>query len=183
MLKLSANAKDKKEVIEMLIVEGIDGVGKTTLVEHLQQDYGVKKYHFDYDLNNMDLLSKYMKVLSSEINDKLVLDRSFISEMVYGPVIRNSCKLSLEDYTKLLNAYKKIGARIIYLICPKEILLKRRNFDKSDYEIITNYYEKLKNKYDEIMEYSSKFIDVITINTYEENIEQVRNHVKKAVIK
>lgn len=38
-------------------------------------------------------------------------------------------------------------------------------------------------KYDEIMEYSSKFIDVIAINTHEANIEQVRSQVKKLVRK
>ena len=117
----------------MLIIEGIDGVGKTTLVEYLQS-YGMKKYHFDYDSKNMDLLSKYMKVLSSD-DTGLVLDRSFISEMVYGPVIRNKCKLSIEDYTKLLMAYKNTGAKIIYLTAPKEVLLKRRNDEQSDYEV------------------------------------------------
>lgn len=166
----------------MLIIEGIDGVGKTTLVDYLQS-YGMKKYHFDYDSKNMDLLSKYMKVLSAEDDDELVLDRSFISEMVYGPVIRNSCKLSLENYTELLNAYKNAGAKIIYLTAPKEVLLKRRNGDKDDYEVITDHYEELNNKYDEIIEYSTKFIDVMTINTHEENIEQIRDHVKKLVIK
>ena len=91
----------------MLIIEGIDGVGKTTLVEYLQ-NCGMKKFHFDYDSKNMDLFSKYMKVLS--VNDKeLVLDRSFISEMVYGPVIRKICKLSFDDYTNLLIAYKNKG--------------------------------------------------------------------------
>ena len=165
----------------MLIIEGIDGVGKTTLVEHLQS-YGMKKYHFDYDSKNMDLFSKYMKVLLED-DSELVLDRSFISEMVYGPVIRNKCKLSLEDYTKLLIAYKNAGAKIIYLTAPKEVLLKRRNDEKSDYEVITNHYEELNNQYDEIMEYSSGFIDVITIDTYEANIEQVRSQVKKLVRK
>ncbi len=165
----------------MLIIEGIDGVGKTTLVEYLQS-YGMKKYHFDYDSKSMDLLSKYMKVLSSD-DTGLVLDRSFISEMVYGPVIRNKCKLSIEDYTKLLIAYKNTGAKIIYLTAPKEDLLKRRNDEQSDYEIITNYYEELNKKYDEIMKYSSKFIDVIAINTHETNIEQVRSQVKKLVRK
>lgn len=165
----------------MLIIEGIDGVGKTTLVEYLQS-YGMKKYHFDYDSKSMDLLSKYMKVLSSD-DTGLVLDRSFISEMVYGPVIRNKCKLSIEDYTKLLIAYKNTGAKIIYLTVPKEVLLKRRNDEQSDYEIITNYYEELNKKYDEIMKYSSKFIDVIAINTHETNIEQVRSQVKKLVMK
>lgn len=165
----------------MIIIEGIDGVGKTTLVQFLQS-YGMKKYHFDYDSKNMDLLSKYMKVLLSD-DSELVLDRSFISEMVYGPVIRNKCKLSLEDYTKLLIAYKNAGAKIIYLTAPKDILLKRRNDEKDDYQIITNYYEELNKKYNEIMEYSSKYIDVININTHESNIEQVRNQVKKLVIK
>ena len=161
----------------MLIIEGIDGVGKTTLVEYLQS-YGMKKYHFDYDSKNMDLFTKYMKVLLED-DSKLVLDRSFISEMVYGPVIRNKCKLSLEDYTKLLIVYKNVGTKIIYLTAPKDVLLKRRTEEKSDYEIITNYYEELNKKYDEIMEYSSKFIDIIDINTYEANIEQVRSQVKK----
>lgn len=46
--------------------------------------------------------------------------------MVYGPIIRNKCKLSLEDYTKLLIAYKNVGTKIIYLTAPKDVLLKRR---------------------------------------------------------
>lgn len=165
----------------MLIIEGIDGVGKTTLVEYLQS-YGMKKYHFDYDSKNMDLFTKYMKVLLED-NSEMVLDRSFISEMVYGPVIRNKCKLSIEDYTKLLIAYKNTGTKIIYLTAPKDVLLKRRNDEKSDYEVITNYYEELNKKYDEIMEYSSNFIDVIGINTYESDIEQVRSQVKRLVRK
>lgn len=165
----------------MLIIEGIDGVGKTTLVEYLQ-DCGMKKYHFDYDSKNMDLFTKYMRVLL-ENNDELVFDRSFISEMVYGPVIRNKCKLSLEDYTKLLIAYKNVEAKIIYLTAPKEILLKRKNNDKDDYDVITNYYGELNKKYDDIIEYSSNFIDVICINAYESNIEQVRGQVKRLVRK
>lgn len=103
--------------------------------------------------------------------------------MVYGPVIRNKCKLSIENYTKLLVAYKNAGAKIIYFTAPKDVLLKRRNDEKSDYEVITNYYEELNKKYDEIMEYSSNFIDVIGINTYESNIEQVRSRVKRLVRK
>ena len=43
--------------------------------------------------------------------------------------------------------------------------------------------EELNKKYDEIMKYSSKFIDVITINTHEANIEQVRSQAKKLVRK
>lgn len=89
----------------MIVIEGLDGVGKTTLVDYFV-NMGMRKYHFDYDEKNMDLFTKYMKVLN-EKTDILVFDRSFISEMVYGPVLRNNCKLSLEQYTKLLQEYKK----------------------------------------------------------------------------
>lgn len=165
----------------MLIIEGIDGVGKTTLVEYFQNN-GMRKFHFDYDTKNMDLVSKYMKII--EMNEKnLVLDRSFVSEMVYGPIIRNNCKLQIDDYKRLLIVYHNADTKIIYLTAPKEILLSRRSNDKSDYEIITNYYDELNSRYDEIMNYSLNYIDVITINTYEKSIEQVRNKVKSLVKK
>ena len=77
----------------MIIIEGLDGVGKTTLVDYFV-NMGMKKYHFDYDAKNMDLFTKYMRVLE-EKSDILVLDRSFVSEMVYGPVLRNNCKLTI----------------------------------------------------------------------------------------
>ena len=37
----------------MIIVEGIDGVGKTTLVDYLVTQ-GMKKHHFGYDEKNLD---------------------------------------------------------------------------------------------------------------------------------
>ena len=48
----------------MIIVEGIDGVGKTTLVDYIVEQ-GLEKHHFDYDEKNMDLYKKYMRVLNS----------------------------------------------------------------------------------------------------------------------
>ena len=48
---------------------------------------------------------------------------------------------------------------------------------------LIKHYEELNKKYDEIMKYSSKFIDVIAINTHEANIEQVRSQAKKLVRK
>ena len=85
----------------MIIVEGIDGVGKTTLVDYLVTQ-GMKKHHFGYDEKNLDLITKYMRLLDKDTSS-LVLDRSFISEMVYGPVLRGGSKIDLEAYTKLLD--------------------------------------------------------------------------------
>lgn len=165
----------------MIIIEGLDGVGKTTLVNYFVNQ-GMKKHHFDYDVNNMDLFSKYMRVLEEE-NLNLVLDRSFISEMVYGPVLRGKSKLELEQYKKLLEEYKKVGTSIIYLTAPQEILLERRREETKDFEMISNYYKELNNQYNVIMDYSEEFIDVMRFDTNIMNEHAVQEKAKRLVLK
>lgn len=165
----------------MIIIEGLDGVGKTTLVDYFVK-LGMKKYHFDYDKKNMDLFSKYIDVLKED-TDILVFDRSFISEMVYGPVMRHNCKLTFEQYIKLLEEYKKHNASIIYLTSPKEILLSRRSEDLEDYEIIEKHYEELNSKYDEIMYYSSNYIDVLKYDSHKMSKEQIQENAKRLILK
>lgn len=163
----------------MIIIEGIDGVGKTTLVEYLCKEKDFIKFHFDYDVNNMNLKEKYLKILDLDNLDKLVLDRSFISEMVYGPVVRDKCKLTIEEYIYLLNEYKKIGAQIIYLVAPKQVLLDRRKIDDRDYSMIDIYYEELNKYYENMMEISREYINVDRIDTYLNVETEVQDKVRK----
>ena len=165
----------------MIIVEGIDGVGKTTLVDYIVEQ-GLEKHHFDYDEKNMDLYKKYMRVLNSSNLNK-VLDRSFISEMVYGPVIRGKSKLELEQFKRLLLEYKKSRTSIIYLTAPKEILLKRREKDLTDIEMIQKFYDKLNLQYDKVMSYSMDFIDVLKLDTSLNSSEEVQRKVKRRILK
>jgi len=165
----------------MIIIEGLDGVGKTTLVDYFV-NMGMKKYHFDYDVQNMDLFTKYMRVLD-EKTDILVLDRSFISEMVYGPVLRNNCKLTIEQYIELLKLYREKGTTIIYLTAPKEVLLERRSNDLNDYEMIDKYYETLNARYDEIMDYSCNYINVLQYDSFAMNKEEIQNNTKRLIVK
>lgn len=165
----------------MIIVEGIDGVGKTTLVNFIVE-HGLEKHHFDYDAKNMDLYNKYMSILNSTNLNK-VLDRSFISEMVYGPVIRGKSKLELEQYKKLLLEYKKCGTTIVYLTAPKEVLLQRRQNDLQDYETIQKFYEELKFYYESIMSYSSDYINIIKLDTSLNNCKEIQDKIKGLILK
>ena len=163
----------------MLIVEGMDGVGKTTLVDYFVLN-GMKKHHFDYDVNNMDLITKYMQILKEDTSH-LVLDRSFISEMVYGPVLRGKSKIDLEEYKKLLIAYRQSNTAIIYLTASKDDLLLRRASDISDYNTIMQYYNSLNEQYNSIMQYSEDYIDVYHYNTSLENELQIQEKVKRLI--
>ena len=163
----------------MLIVEGMDGVGKTTLVNYFVSN-GMKKHHFDYDIKNMDLMSKYMRILKEDTTS-LVLDRSFISEMVYGPVLRGKSKIDLKDYTELLKAYKQVNTSIIYLTATKEDLLFRRAGDVNDYNTIVRYYDLLNKQYDSIMRYSEDYIDVYQYDTSLESESRIQGRVRRLV--
>ena len=165
----------------MIIIEGIDGVGKTTLVDYFV-NMGMRKYHFDYDVNNMDLFTKYMRVLSVETK-YLVFDRSFISEMVYGPVLRNKCKLTIEQYTQLLIEYNNCHTSIIYLKEKKNVLLTIRSNDLKDFEMIKNYYELLNSKYDEIINYSGNYIDILKFDSCIFSKEEIQNRSKRLILK
>ena len=95
----------------MIIIEGLDGTGKTTLANDLLNK--------NYILINNNLTSeshydKYVNIIkTSDINS--VSDRSFVSEMVYGKVLSGTTKLSEEEFINLVKLYSEYETKIIYL--------------------------------------------------------------------
>ena len=83
----------------MLIIEGIDGVGKTTLVEYLQS-FGMKKYHFDYDAISNYLKNNRVKVIE--------IQRSI------GYSTRSS--IGIEDIEEVIRLVKGIDKNIIVMV-------------------------------------------------------------------
>jgi len=167
----------------MLIIEGIDGVGKTTLSNQLEND-GFIKYHFDYDEETDDLFEKYNNVLLKNINDlnKMVFDRSFISEMVYGPVLRGKSRLSEDEFKNLLISYHEQGCKIVFMTASKETLLSRREDDSNDLLIINEYYEQQNDQYRKVMELSKTYIEMIMLDTNDIPIESMENIIKEKYI-
>ncbi|MBQ9267297.1 MAG: AAA family ATPase [Clostridia bacterium] len=147
----------------MIILEGIDGSGKTTLALELKK-HGFKMHHFGYDDSSKSIEQKYLDVLKQN-TDRMVMDRCFISELVYGPVLRGNCRLDKTQTINLLEQYKKVGTSIIYLKADKDDILSRRTEDKKDSEMLSKFYEELNDKYDTAMWIASKFLDVEEINT------------------
>lgn len=79
----------------VIIVEGIDRVGKTTLVEKLCKEFGYQRFRDDFRYMPKDVLYGDMRVNTEKINtlmnlieqgfvDNIVLDRFHFTEQVYG---------------------------------------------------------------------------------------------------
>lgn len=152
----------------MIIIEGLDGTGKTTLANDLLNK--------NYILINNNLTSeshydKYVNIIkTSDINS--VSDRSFISEMVYGKVLSGTTKLSEEEFINLVKLYSEYETKIIYLYASKKILLERRKDDFKDSKVIFHLYQELMDEFERRLNYISAYIDVFSINTGEKNCKQ-----------
>lgn len=135
---------------DFIILEGCDGVGKTTLA-NLLLHRGYKSLHFDYD-PTLSIKEKYQIILSKDYRDNIVLDRSFISEMVYGPLKRGYSRLSDQDFSELLQMVNKQGGRVVLLDAAPEIIYNRirkrgnvndKNIDINQITIIRNLYKQI----------------------------------------
>ena len=159
----------------MIIIEGLDGTGKTTLVNDLlKKNYILVKQDFHHESH----YHKYVNVIRSSHNHS-VSDRSFISEMVYGKILANTTKLSEEEFDNLIKLYSEYKTRIIYLYASKDILLKRRKDDIQDREVIFHLYQKLMDEFERRLDYISSYMDVLAINTGENNRELVLSIIFK----
>lgn len=158
----------------MLIIEGLDGSGKTTLVNNLL-NYGWQSLQ---PSNISDSFQRYQSLLSKS-SDKSVMDRSFISEMVYGQVLSNRTKLTEHEYYELLKLYSMYNSKIIYLCAPKNVLLMRRNNDEKDKFVLAKYYIELLNEFQVRLNQANIYLPVFEINTSENNQQDITLMVKK----
>jgi thymidylate kinase len=85
-----------------VILEGCDGVGKTTLAKTLAADHGYTALHNGRTSDEVDMSVLYLGLL--ETPGRLVLDRCFLSELVYEPLYRNSSRLTWNDALDLVAA-------------------------------------------------------------------------------
>ncbi len=149
----------------MIIIEGIDGTGKTTIANFLV-NLGMFKYHFGYDTEHKNLYEKYLNAANSiDTPDKVIMDRSFITELVYGDILREQSRISKEEAIHLFKRYNEQGCIILYLTASKNTLLQRRRENKSDFTIIENHYDALVDKYNEIISIAKKYIKVYQLTT------------------
>lgn len=147
----------------MIIVEGIDGTGKTTLVTALK-NLGLNNVNYNYNKETQSFATKYFNIDLSTVKNG-VSDRSFISEVAKGDIVRGICRLSNEDYEKLLKYYSTFNTKVVYLKADKRTLIKRRIDDPKDLEMLREYYYDIDARYDEVINIARKYLDVYEFNT------------------
>jgi predicted ATPase len=98
---------------EVVALEGCDGTGKTTLATALAANHGFSVVHSGRTPDGTDLAERYRAILATP--GKIVLDRSFISELVYGPLLHQRSRVTLPDAANLTRRVAARGGVLAHL--------------------------------------------------------------------
>jgi thymidylate kinase len=108
---------------EVIVLEGCDGAGKTTVADALVSVYGYTSIHCGRTPDDTDLVGRYREILAR--SGRLVLDRSFLSELVYGPLYHGRSRLSITDATNLALAVAERDGVLVHLTGQPEKIATR----------------------------------------------------------
>jgi thymidylate kinase len=107
----------------VVVLEGCDGTGKTSLATALARGYDFRVVHSSRTPDRTDLTDRYSNLIAEPGN--IVLDRSFISELVYGPLDHGHSRLTLADAIDLATRVSQRGGILVHLTGSPGIIAAR----------------------------------------------------------
>lgn len=146
----------------IIIIEGPDGSGKSTLAQQISKQTGYKIIHRTQPKSEEEkaiMMGEYLQTIRSGKN--MIFDRCWYSEMVYGPVIRDTSVISYPRMYELERQLAKAGAMIIYCTDTKAALWSRCQERGEDYITDRNTFDQICNGFDELMSVPH-YIPVVT---------------------
>jgi thymidylate kinase len=145
----------------LIIIEGVDCSGKTTLARRIEKELGYKYHHFSTPKTD-NPVKEYSDFLL-DLPVPTVTDRFYLGERVYGPILRGTSKITDLEWVTLERLCRLRAAVLIFMTTPLEVCQAR--FDHIGLTIEQNAlaYDKFK----EVVKHSS-----LTMRTYSAIMEE-----------
>lgn len=118
----------------IIIIEGPDGSGKTTLAEQLSKQTGYPVVHRTQPKSEEEkkqMMQSYIDTIKAGRN--CIFDRCWYSEMVYGPIMRDASVISYPEMYVIERMLAKKGALIIHCTDEPDVLWQRATKRGEDY--------------------------------------------------
>ena len=137
----------------IIILEGPDGGGKSTLAQKLSRQTGWPVEHRSKPNSEEEkarMMGEYVQLAKSSRN--VILDRCWYSEMVYGRVMRDQAYIDYPQMYELERLLANHGAIIIYCTGPKAALWKRCTSRGEEYITSRDSFNAICDEYDKLMQ-------------------------------
>ena len=157
----------------MILIEGPDNSGKSTLALQLSKEFGFKLYDRPHGppKNADELVMRALQLALVQSKKNLIVDRHpLIGENVYGPILRGHNMWDEKpDYEKILgddlvDKIHKGDVFIIYCRPPREVVLNLKTHQVKDYDT-PSHLKALTKKSGEILD------------CYDENLRTFASHI------
>ena len=135
----------------IIILEGPDGGGKTTLAQQLAKQTGYPIIHRSQPKTEEEkklMMGEYLQAIAT---NNAIFDRCWYSEMAYGPVMRDSSVIGYPAMYELERKLARKGAIIIHCTGPEPTLWSRCTKRGEDYITSRDDFKAIYNNYNDIM--------------------------------
>jgi GTPase SAR1 family protein len=178
----------------MIIVEGPDGAGKTTLVEKILEMWPVRTALGERGTTDRNKLytvtvEDTYRALRQAVNGRreapaFVWDRLFFSDMVYAPMMKRECAFNMAQQAFIIRLLEAMGCPIILCLPPFEVIQENaqvheqmKGVNENLNTIVSNYrvqYFTMPNQ-TIIYDYTGQEEDSVDINQVYKTIDAYLN--------
>lgn len=157
-----------------IIIEGVDGAGKTTLAKILADKYGLDICHCtQHDAADYDF---YKQTLRKE---NVVWDRHTIGELIYPKVFGRKQQIGTEDARLTMHYAKEEGVIVLVLTADMQTLLARLNGrEKPEHPLIMENLDYIDSKF----RFYAKEFHLPVIDTSKMTLQQIFDIVENRQI-
>ena len=101
----------------VVLVEGIDRIGKSSACEYLSKELGYSKMHFSkplgitsaekahFQMGTFDRMFQFIRALEGPYESGIAMDRAHLGEYVYGPMYRGDSGVDVNYIFEMEKAY------------------------------------------------------------------------------
>lgn len=149
----------------MLIFEGPDNSGKSTIANYISEKIGIPVNHFSGPPEDVEELKERIHFMMAN-HDKFIFDRiPLIGEDVYSSLRDNNLLDELENHNIIRKEFLALNPLIIYCRPRKALIMSTAHLPKSydtpkHIDSIKQKEEELIDRYDEIMSNVKNFIPI-----------------------
>jgi thymidylate kinase/endonuclease III-like uncharacterized protein len=148
--------------IRHIILEGLDGAGKSTLAQELVP-FGYQILHSTYKPNHVNIVEHYRDMIKN-LKTPTILDRSFISEIVYGSVLRGISRIAEDCFVELLEIVSAKNFCLLYVHEELSLIAERLQETAKEHDDVLKHLDKLAAAYEQYIKRVECSIPVMRIS-------------------